>query len=115
MSTQSPATSPPADNHPRFLLLCVCALLAAAAAVPVARPQTTSQAPQTKPKKDEGYRIITDVNLVVLLASVTDQQGRFVPDLKQNNFHVFEDRVEQKLSVFRREDIPITLGLVVDN
>jgi len=98
------------------VVVCVCcALLAAVAGVPPARPQSTSQAPSNQQKKDQGYRIITDVNLVVLLASVADGQGRFVPDLKQENFRVFEDRVEQKLAVFRREDIPITLGLVVDN
>jgi Ca-activated chloride channel family protein len=116
MSTQSPVTSRPAVNLLRFVVVCVCcALLAGVAVVQPAQPQSTSQAPSKQQKKDEGYRIITDVNLVVLLASVVDGQGRFVPDLKQENFRVFEDRVEQKLSVFRREDIPITLGLVVDN
>jgi VWFA-related protein len=64
---------------------------------------------------DDRYRIRRDVNLVVLHATVLDQQGRFVPDLKQENFRVFEDKVEQKLAIFRREDIPVTLGLVVDN
>ncbi|NDQ57497.1 MAG: VWA domain-containing protein [Acidipila sp.] len=83
------------------------------------------QSPQQQPpkptpdqratQKDEPYRITRDVNLVVLLASVVDSHARFLPDLKQENFRVYEDRVEQKLSVFRREDIPITLGLVVDN
>jgi VWFA-related protein len=53
--------------------------------------------------------------LVVLHATVLDEQGRFVPDLKQENFRVFEDKVEQKLEIFKREDIPITVGLVVDN
>jgi VWFA-related protein len=85
-----------------------------------ARAQTgTAAAPapaeQQAPKKTDDYRIFKDVNLVVLHATVVDDRGRFVPDLKQENFHVFEDRVEQKLAVFKREDIPITVGLVVDN
>lgn len=60
-------------------------------------------------------RIRADVNLVVLHATVIDDRGRFVPDLKESNFRVFEDKVEQKLSLFKREDIPVTVGLVIDN
>ncbi len=74
-------------------------------------PQST--APQKK--RDDDYRITRDVNLVVLHATVVDDRGRFVSDLKQDTFRVYEDKVEQKLSVFKREDIPISVGLVIDN
>jgi len=56
-----------------------------------------------------------DVELVVLYASVLDARGNFVPSLNEDNFRVYEDKVEQKLSVFRREDVPVSMGLVVDN
>jgi len=56
-----------------------------------------------------------DVNLVVLHTTVIDDRGRFADGLKQDNFRVLEDKVEQKLSVFKREDIPVSMGLVVDN
>ena len=56
-----------------------------------------------------------DVNLVVLHTTVIDDRGRFADGLKQENFRVFEDKVEQKLSVFKREDIPVSMGLVIDN
>ncbi len=72
------------------------------------------QAPAGGQKSDD-YRIRRDVNLVVLHATVLDERGRFVPDLKQENFRVFEDKVEQKLSLFKREDIPVSVGLVIDN
>ena len=52
---------------------------------------------------------------MVLHATVVDDRGRFAPDLKQENFRVFEDKVEQKLALFKREDIPISVGLVIDN
>jgi len=65
-------------------------------------------------KKDD-FRIRSDVNLVVLHATVVDKRGNFVDDLTQEHFRVFEDRVEQKLSVFKREDIPVSVGLVIDN
>ena len=56
-----------------------------------------------------------NVSLVVLHATVLDDRGRFVDGLKQEDFRVFENKIEQKLSVFRREDVPVTIGLVIDN
>jgi hypothetical protein len=45
-----------------------------------------------------------DVNLVVLHTTVLDDRQRFADGLKEENFRVFEDKVEQKLAVFKRED-----------
>ena len=55
-----------------------------------------------------------DVNLVVLNVSVADR-GRFVDRLPQSAFQIFEDGVEQQIRLFRREDAPVAVGLVVDN
>ena len=55
------------------------------------------------------------MDLVVLHTTVEDTKGQFVSDLKQDNFKVYEDKVEQRISVFEREDIPVTMGLVIDN
>jgi Ca-activated chloride channel family protein len=55
------------------------------------------------------------VDLVVLHVTVADERGEFVSDLKQGNFRVFEQSIEQKLSFFSRDDIPVTMGLVIDN
>jgi VWFA-related protein len=52
---------------------------------------------------------------VVLHTTVLDDRGRFADGLKQEAFRVFEDKVEQKLAVFKREDIPVSFGLVIDN
>ena len=60
-------------------------------------------------------KIRVDVNLVVLHTTVLDDRGRFADGLKQDTFRVFEDKVEQQLSVFTREDIPVSMGLVIDN
>ena len=35
--------------------------------------------------------------------------------LKQGDFHVMEDKVDQKISVFSQEDVPVSMGLVIDN
>jgi VWFA-related protein len=55
------------------------------------------------------------VDLVVLHVTVADGSGQFVADLKQGNFRVFEQSIEQKLAFFSRDDIPVTMGLVIDN
>jgi hypothetical protein len=75
-------------------------LLMAVAAVSLVRAQQQAPAPpvQTSASTQQGpgYAIQRDVDLVVLHASVTNARGQFVPGLMQENFHVFEDKVEQK-------------------
>ncbi len=61
------------------------------------------------------YRISVDVRLVVLQAVVRDRQGRFVPDLSERDFEVYEDGARQSIRLFRHEDVPVTVGLVVDH
>ena len=56
-----------------------------------------------------------NVSLVVLHTTVLDDRGKFVDGLKEDNFRVFEDKAEQKLSLFKREDVPVSMGLVIDN
>jgi VWFA-related protein len=75
---------------------------------PPGSPQATAQSQQSKHLKSV-------VDLVVLHASVVDDKGQFVPGLTADNFRVFEDKVEQKISVFSTEDIPVTMGLIIDN
>jgi len=61
------------------------------------------------------YQISVDVNLVVLPVTVRDRQGRNVPDMRESDFKVYEDRVLQSLRLFRHEDIPVIAGLLVDH
>ena len=77
-------------------------------------PPTPKPAPALEKKRDE-YTINVDVNLVVLHATVLDGRGRQVNDLRQDNFRVYEDGVLQKLSVFSHADIPVTMGIVIDD
>jgi VWFA-related protein len=57
----------------------------------------------------------SDTRLVLLHATVFDRSGNMVTTLPREAFKVTENGVEQPLRIFRREDIPISLGLVVDN
>jgi VWFA-related protein len=100
------------------LPLAVSALLISAAALPLLRAQQGPTQPAPPPPQQQvpsGYTIQRDVDLVVLHASVINARGQFVPGLKQENFRVFEDKVEQKLQLFRQEDVAVSLGLVIDN
>lgn len=66
--------------------------------------------------RDPGsFRISVDVPLVVLHATVTARQGGFVSDLGQQDFAVYEDGAPQRIQLFRNEDIPVTVGLVIDH
>ena len=62
-----------------------------------------------------GYTISVDVNLVMLYASVLDKRGRRINGLSQRNFKLFENDVQQKMSIFNQSDIPVTMGIVIDD
>ena len=54
-------------------------------------------------------------NLVVCHTTVIDKSGHLVTNLAKDAFTVLEDGTQQVIKVFRREDIPVSLGLIVDN
>jgi Ca-activated chloride channel family protein len=56
----------------------------------------------------------TGTRLVVLHASVSDRQGKLVPTLDRDSFRVFENGTPQEIKLFRHEDIPVSLGIVID-
>jgi VWFA-related protein len=65
-------------------------------------------------REGEGYVLHTDVEEVVLNCTVLEG-NRLVPDLKKDNFEVFEDGVKQSLISFQHTDLPVSIALVVDN
>ena len=101
-----------------FLALLATFALICSAGVALAQIPSVPNAPPPPPGQSgsgQESKIRVDVNLVVLHTTVIDDRGRFADALKQENFRVLEDKVEQKLSLFKREDIPVSMGLVVDN
>src|SRR5277367_2191000 len=56
-----------------------------------------------------------DTRLVLLPISVSDRTGKLVTDLQQKSFKVFENGAEQPIKIFKREDVPISLGIIIDN
>src|SRR4051812_30675358 len=66
---------------------------------------------------DPGYTINLNVAEVVLHATVRNHKGKGTPvaGLGKDDFQVFEDGVPQPIKYFSHEDIPVTVGLVIDN
>jgi VWFA-related protein len=56
-----------------------------------------------------------DVALVVLHATVTDRQGSLVTNLGERDFEVYENGIPQNVRLFKNEDVPVTVGLVIDH
>src|SRR6185295_17192564 len=52
--------------------------------------------------------------LVTVPVSVLDRQGRFVPGLQREDFHVFENGIEQPIAYFEPTEKPFTVALVLD-
>jgi VWFA-related protein len=57
----------------------------------------------------------TDTRLVVLNVSVLDKEGKIVKGLPKSAFTVYENGEKQEIKVFRQEDVPVSLGLIIDN
>ena len=78
----------------------------------LAWPQASAPSP-SRPRDE--YTIRVNADSVVLRATVQNHQGILVSGLSQDNFQVYEDGVLQRLEYYSHEDIPVTVGLVVDN
>ncbi|MGC2333864.1 MAG: VWA domain-containing protein [Candidatus Acidiferrales bacterium] len=78
-------------------------------------PIATPDVPPPPGPTPQGHRLKSDVDLVVLHVTVTNEKGDFVPDLTRSEFQIYEDKTPQDVSLFSRDDIPVTMGLVIDN
>jgi Ca-activated chloride channel family protein len=65
--------------------------------------------------KNGMYTLHEDVNEVVLNCTVVTEKGKLVNNLKPGDVHVWEDGVPQKINSFQHEDLPVSLGILVDN
>lgn len=73
------------------------------------------QNPQPAPQQEQQPRLIFNVNQVVVPVLVKDGSGRLVPDLRREEFRIFEDSVEQKIVFFSAEAFPLSIIVLVDN
>ena len=66
-------------------------------------------------REDNPYLISIWVEMVALNATVHDGKGNLVSELAKEDFQVYEDGIPQQIEYFSREDMPVTVGLVIDN
>jgi Ca-activated chloride channel family protein len=86
-----------------FLFAVATCVLSAQQNTP--RPQT----PEVSP-----HSLKVDVDLVLANVTVTDRSGRFVTGLERENFKLAEDKVPQDILYFSAEDIPLSVGIILD-
>ena len=89
---------------------------AAAAATPTV-PSTAGpgQPGQALEKQGNGFVLRADVNEVLLPCTVVDDKGQLITDLEKGDFRVWEDNVPQTIASFQHRDVPVSLGILVDN
>jgi VWFA-related protein len=95
----------------------IALLLAAGciASAQVAVSRRSTQQGSLQGSEPGAFQISVDVALVVLQATIRDHQGHAVPQLTREDFEVFEDGKLQPIRVFRHEDTPLAVGLVIDH
>ena len=98
----------------RLLLVagCFVAALGSGSSAQVAAPAAPSSQ-QPPPRQQPAFR--AGVDIVSLNVTVIDGQNRYVTDLDQTDFSVFEDGVKQDLTFFNRRQQPIALSLLLDS
>lgn len=65
--------------------------------------------------QDEVPVFHTEIKEVTLHVSVLDKSGKLITNIPKSAFKVYEDNVEQPIKLFRREDVPVSMGILVDN
>jgi VWFA-related protein len=100
-------TMPTDRNRWAVILVCTMAMICTSSA------QTPSpQKPETQ-QDDQTFKV--DVNVVNLFFNAKDRKGGLLPNLKKEDFEVFEDGQKQTIKYFSAEtNLPLTLGLLID-
>src|SRR5579883_917398 len=96
--------------HRRAFLGITLALPLAAQA-----PQSPTPAANQRPEASQAPSIKVQVNEVIVPVTVTDDKGRFVNDLEQKDFQIFDEGKPQKIQFFTRErSQPVVVGFLID-
>jgi Ca-activated chloride channel family protein len=105
-----------------MLLAAILFLAASFAALKAQQPwqgagsaSPAQDAPASAQQSGAQTRIRIPVDQVIVPVTVKDGAGRLVPDLRQDEFRIFEDNIEQKIAFFRAEVVPISMVLLIDN
>lgn len=78
-------------------------------------PLSAARASQIQRLRGGMFTMRQNVDEVVLNCTVVDSHGQLVNDLTQNNFKVWEDNTPQSIAFFQHADVPVSMGILVDN
>src|SRR5438046_6772360 len=67
------------------------------------------------PSNDDIPTFRSDTQRVLLHVSVLDKNSKLITNVPQSAFKVYENNVEQTIRLFRREDVPVSMGIIIDN
>jgi Ca-activated chloride channel family protein len=95
-----------------FLTLPIVAGLVALA---VYGQQASRLPAPASPQDDTGAVFRVGTRLIVCHTTVVDKNGRLVTDLPRSAFTLYENGVQQAITIWKREDVPVSMGLIVDN
>ena len=90
-------------------------LLSLTLIVPVFLLAQQTPRPPASANEEKDAIFSSEIRLVPLNVAVLDKNGHHVLDLSQKAFQVFENGAAQQIKLFKREDVPVSLGLVIDN
>jgi Ca-activated chloride channel homolog len=90
-------------------------ILLPAAALAIGVAALHGQQPKSAGSQGTVPIFTSDTRLVVCHTTVVDKSGKLVTNLKQDAFSVTENDVKQDILLFKREDIPVSMGLIIDN
>src|SRR5580698_2554440 len=94
----------------------VLTVLLSALLLPAPFSSSQAQEPSPSPNRPaDEYTLKVNVDVVVLRATAQDRKNTPVSGLNKDDFQVYEDGVLQPIKYFSHEDVPVTVGLVVDN
>jgi Ca-activated chloride channel homolog len=77
--------------------------------------QNKQRPEELQKQQDNIYTLHRDVDEVLLNCTVVDEKGQLVTDLDRRNFSVWEDNVPQTIASFQHQDLPVSMGILIDN
>lgn len=98
----------------RFLLTAMCACVVAACMLAAQNPSPAEAKPAADTKVSE-TKVSVTVNEVIVPVTVTDDKNRFVTNLEEKDFEIYDEGKLQKISYFTRErNQPVVVGFLLD-
>jgi Ca-activated chloride channel homolog len=105
-------SAPPQQGEIKLRPACLSVLVVIAALSSLTWAQ---ESPSSHGSPSDEYTIHVNVDMVVLRATAQDRKNAPVSGLDKNDFQVYEDGVLQSIKHLSHEDVPVTVGLVIDN